>query len=130
MRKRILSFLKLRNKLVTFKETPFEFKINIKRKSLFSIISVIRIEYNDLFKGKTPQSSTIESDRWTSLDDYQLFKGISRYGLEEWDRLISDNEVWGYLKFPGQEGIKYWKKLFKKIEGKEVPPNQEKECEM
>ena len=69
-----------------------------------------------------------EGTRWINVDDFNLFKGISRYGLEEWDRMIKDHEVWSYLDVNKSYNNEFWKAIFRKIEGKDVIEGQETEC--
>ncbi len=93
-----------------------------------SLIQTKKLEYEGLLKGDVMQGIENEGNRWINVDDYNLFKGISRYGLEEWDRMIKDHEVWSYLDLNKSYNNEFWKAIFRKIEGKEVIEGQETEC--
>jgi len=116
IRKRALGLSRLRALLDLYKNKASEFKIDSKK-------------YEDLFKGgEVMQGIENEGNRWINVDDYHLFKGISRYGLEEWDRMIKDPEVWSYTDVEKSYNNEFWKPIFRKIEGKDVLEGQEIEC--
>ncbi len=78
---------------------------------------------------KNSQSDQGEFEKWTHNDDFLLFKGIAKHGLNEWDQLIKDSELWGYLNSHKKNEFDYWKVLFRKIERKDVIHGQENNCE-
>lgn len=65
---------------------------------------------------------------WDNVDDYNLFDGIARYGMEEWDRIIRDSDLWDHGDTKTYNDKDVWKLIFKRIEEKEPPADQEKEC--
>jgi len=69
-----------------------------------------------------------DEEKWDNIDDYCLFDGISRYGMEEWDRIMKDSELWDRAETKAYEDGDVWKLIFKKIEDKEPPENKELEC--
>ena len=64
---------------------------------------------------------------WDNIDDYSLFEGISKYGMEEWDRIIRDSEIWDHSEPKTFDDRNVWKLIFKKVENKEPPADQEQE---
>lgn len=48
--------------------------------------------------------------------------------MEEWDKLLRDNEVWCHLNLKGVSEKDIWRLVFKKIEAKDPIPEQEKDC--
>jgi len=71
----------------------------------------------------------IENDTvWHNSDDFYLLEGINKYGLEEWEKIASDIELWDLSKTKVLNQEQVWKTLFKKIEDQEPPENQEHEC--
>lgn len=119
MRRRVVGFLNLKNKVNYYRAKPEKFKVRSKR-------------YKRLFeedgKGMETEDEGENEDKWDNTDDYYLFDGISRYGMEEWDRIMKDSELWDRNEPKVYEDGDVWKLIFKKIEDKEPPENKELEC--
>jgi len=117
VRKRVVGFLNLKNKVNYYRAKPEKFKVRSKR-------------YKKLFEedGKMETEDDDEEEKWDNIDDYYLFDGISRYGMEEWDRIMKDSELWDRAEPKAYEDGDVWKLIFKKIEDKEPPENKELEC--
>jgi len=65
---------------------------------------------------------------WTNSDDYFLLEGINKYGLGEWEKIITDIKLWNQIVPTISQPEQVWKTLFMKIEEYEPSPDQEKHC--
>jgi hypothetical protein len=57
-----------------------------------------------------------------------LFEGIAKYGMEDWDKIIRDNELWIRPEDKREFYEEPWRIIFKKIEGKTPALEQEDEA--
>jgi len=132
VRKRVVGFLNLKNKVNYYRAKPEKFKVRSKSNFFFENNSPNNFitGYKKLFEedGKMETEVDEDEEKWDNIDDYCLFDGISRYGMEEWDRIMKDSELWDRAETKAYEDGDVWKLIFKKIEDKEPPENKELEC--
>lgn len=67
-------------------------------------------------------------ETWDNTDDYFLFEGIAKYGMEEWDRIIRDSDLWDHSEIKVYDDKDVWKLIFKRIEERDPQVEKEKEC--
>ena len=76
---------------------------------------------------KQSTSNGLTPEQWTNIDDFYLCEGIYKYGIDEWGRIIKDDELWNRSKPSLLAADQVWKLLFTKIEGHPPDMSQEKE---
>ncbi len=64
-------------------------------------------------------------DEWKNENDYSLLEGISKYGLEEWEKIVEDEQLWKVSDPQIRESVPVWKTLFIKIEGEDTAEEEE-----
>ncbi len=62
---------------------------------------------------------------WTFTDDFYLLEGINKYGMEEWDKIIQDVNLWDHYDPKTLQPEQAWKVLYRKIESSEPNLSQE-----
>ena len=83
------------------------------------------LDWHNLLRSRQGEKYDIA---WSNIDDYYLSEGICKHGMDEWDKIIRDAELWYKTeddrKFLGQDHLSY---LFIKIEDEEAPENKDDE---
>ena len=65
---------------------------------------------------------------WNSTDDFYLLEGVDKYGLEEWEKIVQDINLWDHSDPKTLDPDQAWQVLYRKIEGCEPDLSQEAEC--
>lgn len=116
----------MRSKLSYYRGKIDKFKI--KSKGSFQILisgTYQFIEYRKLFDKKHPLSHGVNTDSWTNADDFCLCDGINRYGMDAWPKITQDIRLWDHSEPKIWTPDQVWKLIFRKIEGREVQPDEE-----
>ena len=88
------------------------------------------LEYKRLLENKSQmeiENADSNEEIWDNIDDYFLFEGISKYGMEEWDRIMRDSSLWDHSETKIYDDKDVWKLIFKRIEEKDPSNDQEEE---